>query len=183
MVSSAGRALVIVAGVALLIAAWVHILSSGGHRSSSHDDDDDDSITVGPTTTTTGATIASLNVAATPFTPSPTSPPPAASLSEGRIRLYTRCNEPEPYHTGSCRAHFTYTSTHGGAVSVAVGPLNYVSLAGQINAGQPDVFSAGSGEASFVWPCASQSFVRWTLHDGVYTTSAGMGAAVVACQE
>jgi hypothetical protein len=173
----------------------VTIFSNGSHRERApshrgghgHDDDDDD-ITLGSTSTTssttTSAIIGSLGVTAggvPPFTAVPTSAPPPADESAGVIHLYARCNEREPHHSNVCRAHFTYTSSHAAAVTVPVGPRNYVSLVGQLNAGQPDVFDAVSGEASFLWPCDTQSFIRWTLHDGEQTTSAGLGSVVVAC--
>jgi hypothetical protein len=64
-----------------------------------------------------------------------------------------------------------------------VGALNYVSLGPVVDAGQPDVFDAGQGEASFVWPCDKHSFVRWTLHDGPHTSSVGVGAALSSCDD
>ena len=98
------------------------------------------------------------------------------------ISISSVCNV--PFGNGTCRAVFSYENAQDYPVAIAVGENNHVSPGWQ-DRGQPQIFASGLryGAVSFLWDCATNSHVHWTLRSGLSNalTMASASSYAVDC--
>ena len=135
--------------------------------------------------TTTIAVAATDPPAIPAVAPVPTPQPTyTGGISPGRVSISFLCNVPSTQRIGYCHAVFSYENTHAEDRTLRIGAENYGGPGPLlVDIGQREVFNPGVhyGGAYFTWDCSAHSFVRWTLHDGDYTSSVGVGRATREC--